>query len=62
MAPVRREFVGVESINDKTGKESIVHPSPAKRVARLSVSALFSLALIAVVAFSAFAASTLSDK
>ena len=62
VAPVRREFVGVESINDKTGKENIVHTSPAKRVASLSVSALFSLALIAVVAFSAFAASTLSDK
>lgn len=56
-APVREQFIGMEVVNEKTGMEKIVHPSPGIRFGKLTVSAMFSMAFVAGVIIAAFAAS-----
>eukprot|EP01048_Picozoa_sp_COSAG05_P005703 COSAG05_NODE_347_length_10963_cov_157.340943_2_plen_235_part_00 len=57
-ATVRYEFIGVEQLNEKTGRESIEHADPVARAAKLGISFMFSLVIIFIVIFCAYSAAT----
>lgn len=62
VAPVRRQFKGIELRNDKTGRETIEFMSPADRWSRWTLSWSISLVAIVVVAFMAFSASVVGYR